>query len=204
MKKLDWPQVFACAVAGIVGGLIFTLVMAKSAVWAGIIGISAGEWLQAGAAVIGVFLTVQGTLWLEKQNRKRERKEEQRLMREALGMLKAVLPSASQPVDAEWDLSKRILMTQVHYEIVRVGMESLAYARQNYQVRSYNLWNSLSSIDLHHAIRRERLIREENIVRRNGISENVLAISREQIEEYASELIQPVNAAIKALSEERA
>lgn len=90
-------------------------------------------------------------------------------------------------------------MTQAHYEMVRAGMESLAYARQNYKVRGYNLWNSLSSIDIIHAIRRERIAKEENIVRGNHVNENVLAICREKIEEYAGELIQPVNAASEAL-----
>lgn len=203
MMKLNWQQILACAFAGIVGGLSVNAIMSKPAVWAGFVGISAGEWLQAAAAIIGVFLTVQGTLWLEERKRKRERKEEQRLISEALVLLKTVLANASQPLDPDWDLSKRILMTQAHYEMVRTGMESLAYARQNYRVRSYNLWNSLSSIDIIHAIRRERITNEEHIVRGNHVTEAVLAICREKIEEYAGELVQPVDSASEALVKER-
>ena len=96
MKKLDWLQILACAVAGIVGGLSVKAIMSIPAIWAGFTGILAGEWLQAGAAIVGVFLTVQGTLWIEERKRRRERKEEQRLISEALVLLKSVLPSVNR------------------------------------------------------------------------------------------------------------
>lgn len=202
MKKINWIQVVTCLAAGMIGTLIVILA-SKLPIWAGLAGISGGDWLQASAAVVGVALTVWATLWLESLNRKRSRKAEQRLVREALTILEGILPSASAPVNADFDLPKRILMTQAHYEMVRTGLESLAYARQSYRVRSYNLWSALSSIDIVHAFARERITREEGIVRGEHVTEPVLAIAREKIEGFAQELIGPVQTAVAALDDER-
>lgn len=203
MKSLNWPQIAACLAAGVVGGIFVPMLLPITAIWGRLATITAGEWLQAGAAIIGVALTVWATLWLEDQKRKREQLEEQRLIREALALLKSVLPGASQAVNAEWDLPKRILMTQAHYEMVRTGLESVSYARQGYRIRSYNLWNALTAIDIVHAPVRARLISEENIVRGNNVTDAVLAICREKIEEFATDLTAPVDAAVQALAQER-
>lgn len=204
MARLNWVQILACGIAGIVGSLGATAIVARTSVWAALSAIDAGEWLQAAAAIIGVFLTIQGTLWLEERKRKRERVEEQRLIREALIMLDAVLPTVSEPLDADMDLRTRVLTTQAHFELVRVGMDSLVYARQNYRVRSYNLWNSLGSIDVTQTMWRERITNEERLVRGNNVTANVLAICREQLEAYTGELVQPVKAAREALAKEQA
>ncbi|MEC3912944.1 hypothetical protein U5A82_21465 [Sphingobium sp. CR2-8] len=79
----------------------------------------------------------------------------------------------------------------------------MSYARQSYRIRSYNLWNALTAIDIVHAPARARLISEENIVRGNHVTDAVLAICREKIEEFATELTAPVNAAVEALAQER-
>ncbi len=203
MKMIDWAQILACAAAGMIGGLLAAMLLSRSAIWVGLSGISAGDWLQAGAAIIGVFLTVTATLWLEQRKREGERREEQRLIREALLMLQATLPAASQALNADWDLDMRILETKAHYETVRIGLETLSQARQGYRVRSYNLWNSLAEIEAVYTIARIRITNEENIVRGNHVTGAVLAIAREKIEELAQNLIAPVNAALAALQGEQ-
>lgn len=204
MKNINWAQILACAAAGSVGGLLAALLLSRPAIQAGLASISAGDWLQAGAAIIGVFLTVTATLWLEQKKREGERKEEQRLIREALLMLQTTLPAASQALNAEWDLDRRILETKVHYETVRTGLETLSHARQGYRVRSYNLWNALAEIEASYAIVRARITNEENIVGGNHVTQAVLGIAREKIEELAQNLIAPVNTAIAALQGEQA
>ena len=203
MKNFKWKQVLACAAAGFLGGLLATLLLSRPAIWAGLVGISAGDWLQAGAAIIGVFLTVTATLWLEQNKREGERKEEQRLIREALLMLQTTLPAASQALNVDWDLDRRILETKVHYEIVRTGLETLSHARQGYRVRSYNLWNALAEIEATYATVRGRITNEANIVRGNHVTQAVLEIAREKIEELAQNLIAPVNTALAALQGEQ-
>lgn len=203
MKSINWTQALACAVAGLVGGLLAAILLSKPAVWHGLTGISAEDWLQAGAAIIGVFLTVTATLWLERKKREGERKEEQRLIREALLMLQTTLPAASQALNANWGLERSIQETKAHYEIVRTGLATLSHARQGYRVRSYNLWNALAEIDAVYTIVRARITNEENIVRGNHVTEAVLAIAREKIEELAQNLIAPVNAAVAALRGEQ-
>jgi hypothetical protein len=190
-------------VAGLIGGLLAAILLTRPAIWAGLTGISAGDWLQAGAAIIGVFLTVTATLWLEQRKREGERREEQRLIREALLMLQTTLPAASQALNADWDLDRRILETKAQYETVRIGLETLSHARQGYRVRSYNLWNALAEIEAVYTIVRARTTNEENIIRGNHVTVAVLAIAREKIEELAQNLIAPVNAAFAALQGEQ-
>lgn len=202
MDKINRFQVAACVVAGLIGGVLAAIVLSRPALWTGLVGISAGDWLQAVAAIVGVFLTVTATLWLEQRKRDAERREEQRLIREALSMLQTALPAASEPLDAEWDLGRRIHETQVHYEAVRTGLDTLSHARQGYRVRSYNLWNALAEIEAVYTVVRARITNEENIVRGNHVTGAVLAIAREKIEELAQNLSAPVDAAVAALRSE--
>lgn len=202
MKKINWFQVAACVAAGLIGGVLAAIVLSRPALSAGLVGISAGDWLQAVAAIVGVFLTVTATLWLEQRKRDAERGEEQRLIREALSMLQTALPAASEPLDAGWPLERQIYETQVHYETVRTGLDTLSHARQGYRVRSYNLWNALAEIEAVYTVARARITNEENIVRGNHVTGPVLAISREKIEELAQNLSAPVDAAVAALRSE--
>ena len=202
MNKINWFQVAGCVVAGLIGGVLAAIVLSRPARWAGLVGISAGDWLQAVAAIVGVFLTVTATLWLEQRKRDAERREEQRLIREALSMLQTALPAASEPLDAEWDLGRRIHETQVHYGAVRTGPDTLSHARQGYRVRIYNLWNALAEIEAVYTVVRARITNEDNIVRGNHVTGAVLAIAREKIEELAQNLSAPVDAAVAALRSE--
>jgi hypothetical protein len=107
-----------------------------------------------------------------------------------------------QPLDAEWDLGRRIHETQAHYGAVRTGLDTLFHARQGYRVRSYNLWNALAEIEAVYTVVRARITNEENIVRGNQVTGAVLAIAREKIEELAQNLLAPVDAAVAALRSE--
>jgi hypothetical protein len=160
---------------------------------------SLGDWLQAVAGIIGVALTVRATLWLEERSRKNERKEKRRLLNEALLLLQRTAILIQQPFDAGASLEDRRHLTAVHYELLRNGRESLAYARQDFRAQIFNVWMSLTVVDEHLTTHLPVLTREEAIVRGQHVTELVLAISREKIEHFAEVIQQPVTAAIEAL-----
>lgn len=202
-RQLGWRDVILCLLAGAIGGGVFAALTSVPGVRGGLSSISAGEWLQACASIIGVALTVWAALWLERHRREAERKNEQRLIDEALILLEAVLPSASNPIDENWPLQKRTLTTLAHFEMVRTGLTSLSFARESYRIRSYNLWNALHSIDTIISLSGAKIGQEEAIVRGDTVTDAVLAIAREHIQAYACDLVQPVVAARAALKHEQ-
>lgn len=118
-------------------------------------------------------------------------------------MLQAALPAASRPLADGLEHARRVDETRGQFEAVRVNLETLSYARQSYRVRSYNLWNALAEIDAVHTLARQRIANEERLVRDDRVTGPVLAIARERLEEFASNLVQPVYAAVEALGSER-
>lgn len=193
----------ACIGAGALLASCLDIFSSRSILRPALAGISAGEWLQATSAIIGVFLTIQGTLWLEERKRTEERREEERLIREAMLMLKGVLSIVLRPLDNALPLKERIATTAAHFELVRINLESLSYARQSYRVRSIALWHPLSALDNVRAIWSAEIAKEENLVRGQHVTEQVHAICRKQLDAYAKDLLPTVTSAIDALKFEQ-
>ncbi len=186
---------------GAAGAVIVIILWATLTHWKSFTSIEPGDWLQALSGVVGVSATIWATLWLEERKRMAQRRADQRLLREALVMLEAVVPAAARPLDMAKPFNERRLMTIGHFELLRVGLQSLAYAREGFRIPSYNLWNALDSLDTVVGLSAERIAREERIVRGDHVTEPVLAISREHLEAFAADAVQPVNAAVAALRE---
>lgn len=117
------------------------------AFWHGLLNIEAGDWLQSGAAILGIFLTIRATMWLEDRKRRQERVAEKNLVIEALVTLRDILPVATTQLNPEQDLAKRIRITRGQYEIIKSGRDALASARRTLTTRNYNLWNYLTMVE---------------------------------------------------------
>lgn len=189
-------------IGGVTGGAVaFTvaIIMSKPRVWTGFTGISAGEWLQALAAIVGVFLTIQGTLWLEDRKRDRDRLEEQRLLKSALTAFRSMASVIITP-DAEGSsLQQRALTTAAHFEILRNAYGSLEYARQSYRITDISLFMALDALKQDYEAARAKLANEESLARGRHVTEPVLAICRSELKQFVDELQAPVNTAIDAL-----
>ncbi len=203
MKSNSWLTNIACLGAGVLLASCFDILSSGSILRPALAGISAGEWLQAAAAIVGVFLTIQGTLWLEDRKRTEERREEQRLIREALVMLKRNIDVVLHPLDSTLPLKDRIVITAAHFELLRTNLGSLAYARQSYRVRSIALWHPLSALDQVQSTWSAEISKEENLVRGRYVTEQVLSICRKQLDAYATDLLPTVKSATDALKFEQ-
>lgn len=186
-------------VTGIITSLAVAVVISKPAVWSGVFGISAGDWLQALSTMAGIALTVRATMWLEDRKRAHDRDGLQRLLREALWMMSHVTNLIQQPLAADLPIGERRHQTAAHYELMRNSRDSVEYARQNFRADNYNLWSALNALSVDFAAAADWLRREENIVRGN-VTEPMLAISRGNIERFALEIEAPVRAALAALN----
>lgn len=184
---------------GLTTALALAIVMSKPAVWSGLFGISAGDWLQAVATIVGIALTVRATMWLEDRKRAHDRAGSQRLLREALSMMSSVSNVIQQPLAPGLPIGERRQQTAAHYELIRNSRDSVEYARQNFRADNYNLWSALNGLSADFVAAADWLRREENIVRGN-VTEPMLAISRGNIERFAVEIEAPVRAALAALN----
>lgn len=195
------PALLRALAGGAAGAVIVIALWSAPILWKSLKSISAGDWLQALSGVVGVSATIWATLWLEERKRLAQRRAEQRLLHEALVLLQAAVPAAAKPLDATKPFNERRLTTIAHFELIRAGLQSLAYAREGFRIPTYNLWKALDTLDTVVALSAERIAREERLVRGDHISEAVLAISREHLEAFAQEAMQPINGTMMALGE---
>jgi hypothetical protein len=191
----------ASLTAGGVGGLIVTVVGSASHFLKGLQSIEAGDWLQSGAAIIGVGLTIGATLWLEDRRRRVEAQSEQRLLRDGLTILRSFIPSIRAEFPADMPRANRLRLTAAHYEMLRTGYDTLSYAKAGLRIRDFNLWNNLSYIEASFTAKKPVLTREEDLMRRGVASDNVLAISRGILIEFIDEIEAAIGNALTALDQ---
>ncbi|MFA6114312.1 MAG: hypothetical protein WC729_09965 [Sphingomonas sp.] len=200
MKPIS--PIVSAVLGGVTGGVVafvVAIIISRPSVWAGFTGISGGEWLQALAAVVGVFLTIQGTLWLEERKRKRDRMEEQRLLKSALITFRNMATAIVAPDAEDASLQQRALKTAAHFEILRNAYGSLEYARQSYRITDIKLFMALDTLKQDYEAARVKLGSEESLARGRHVTEPALAICRSELKDFVDEMQLPTNEAIDAL-----
>lgn len=183
----------------LLGGSLGALVVLLVSEFSKVAKISAGDWLQALSTILGIGLTVRGTLWLEERKRRQQHVDDHALLRTALTILRGHIAMIRNLDDQQQSRADRATTTAGHYELIRNARASLADAKAGLRVQDYNLWSALHALDQEFDAASITLENEERIIRGRGVSEDVLRISRERLHHVADAISQPVDAAIAAL-----
>jgi|GEM_PF-6902148 len=188
-----------CLTIGTFGGYCIGLHRGVKSVGQGLSSVQAGDWVQSIAGVTGVALTVWATMWLEDRKRKKDAREDQLLLSEAVYTFHVSALKALMPMNDADELVVRRIFTLTHYEMLRIGRDSMSHARASYRIRNVQIWNAFDRLDQIIAEYRTHLVREERILREENVTETVLAISRERLIAFANAVRDPLDVARRAI-----
>jgi hypothetical protein len=146
-----------------------------------------GEWIQSASAIVGVALTVWAAGVLEDRKRRLQREDEQRLVREAVDQLSRTIPAILQEVEQGLSLVDRIRSTREQYSAFVDAQSTFIHAHAHLSPAGLNLWASLSRLHRSLGLMTDRLNSEDRIIHGDNVSEQVWAISREKIVEFATD-----------------
>lgn len=137
--------VFPALLALLSGSIGYALAMAFNRT---VPGPTAGDWLTAGSAGIGVVVTILSAVWVEEYRRKSEDRRELRRIRDALSELHKTAKDAHDGPLSEWDGSD-----PEHYAAIAVlgeflqAIKTYRFVRANVRITDSSLWASLNFID---------------------------------------------------------
>lgn len=110
-------------------------------------GVSAGNWLMAGASALGVSFTILAAIWIEEYRATRLEKRGMENLRRVLGDLESALKSASAlPV---WNNEKRLDFERLYSKLRYLPgvVARYRFVRSSIEVGSPELWYRLDKVD---------------------------------------------------------
>jgi len=167
-----------------------------------LLGISAGDWLQALSGIIGVALTVLVTLWIEGRRRHSEERADLRIVDTAVRDLSSALDACEAPLPQDQDLRSRLALATAAQKRLHEAHPGYEFARAQTVVRDLNIFRELRYLDAALAGQTATINSEYNILLGGSgrVTDAVLQVNQAKVSEIAAYLRPFVIRASEALA----
>ena len=157
-------------------------------------GPDAGDWLTFAGALVGVFFTISGTLWLEDYRASKGERDDKKLLMKALDEMHATLGQINEPRGDAPIAQAQPKWIEME-EALRNSFNKFVYARHYVPKRNIEAWRAIE--ELNDAITRERPEVEKELrhLREDGHHEGVLTVNVNKMNEVHDRLTAPLEAA---------
>ena len=143
--------------------------------------IGAGDWLQAGATVVGIIATVALAIGIEQWKRNAPHREIKQRVKEVVVQLAEAVPAAANNIPAD---STQFENYQRALEIetgLMTAIEMYRFVRGETRVTDLKLWTALGELDAVIAAQEPLIRRELGLLQDHGNYDQVYQINRNQV-----------------------
>ncbi|WP_226636722.1 hypothetical protein [Brevundimonas poindexterae] len=167
-----------------------------------LLGIPAGDWLQAFSGIIGVVLTVLVTLWIEGRRRQAEERADLRIVETAVRDLEDALDACEAPLPHDQNLQGRLALAIAAQKRLHEATPGYEFARAQTVVRDLTVFRELRYLDGALASKAATIGSEYNILLGGAgrVTEAVLQVNQVRVREIAAYLRPFVSGASETLS----